>query len=206
MLQLLFENLYTPLLKMLQPLFEHLCTLEALRMTIILTLSTLIAMKFLWKDDLSKYPLINGKRPWELFYSNQKSRFVSNAKGLIEEGFARVSGCSEEPRIQPPPMLTCFLNSPTKPFASWQTMGPTSSSLLNMQMRSRTTKIWTLVGLVQKWVRRWWYAISLKIYQETHANIPGFEPFKQGTLNDEIFHDAVRLHLTQALGSFAKLW
>ncbi|KAK2739055.1 hypothetical protein FQN55_009588 [Onygenales sp. PD_40] len=39
------------------------------------------------------------------------------------------------------------------------------------------------------------------IEQEFHPDIPGFEPFKQGTTSDEIFQDAVRMKLTQSLGN-----
>ncbi|RDW68967.1 cytochrome P450 [Aspergillus mulundensis] len=37
-----------------------------------------------------------------------------------------------------------------------------------------------------------------------HAHIPGFEPFDQGTRSDEIVQDAVRMKLTQSLGSVTK--
>ncbi|KAH8691170.1 cytochrome P450 [Talaromyces proteolyticus] len=37
--------------------------------------------------------------------------------------------------------------------------------------------------------------------KEFHANIRGFEPFRQGTTSDEIFMDAVRMQLTRSLGS-----
>jgi hypothetical protein len=36
--------------------------------------------------------------------------------------------------------------------------------------------------------------------QDFHAHIPGFEPFRQGSFSDEIFHNAVRENLTHALG------
>lgn len=37
--------------------------------------------------------------------------------------------------------------------------------------------------------------------EDFHAHIPGFEPFRQGSSNDEIFHNAVRENLTHDLGA-----
>ncbi|KAJ5713555.1 uncharacterized protein N7483_010736 [Penicillium malachiteum] len=37
--------------------------------------------------------------------------------------------------------------------------------------------------------------------EDFHAHIPGFEPFRQGSSNDEIFHNAVRENLTHDLAS-----
>ncbi|KAL4874933.1 cytochrome P450 [Aspergillus karnatakaensis] len=42
------------------------------------------------------------------------------------------------------------------------------------------------------------------IATDFHAELPGFEPFKQGTRADEIVQDAVRMKLTQSLGSVTK--
>ncbi|KAL2865244.1 cytochrome P450 [Aspergillus lucknowensis] len=42
------------------------------------------------------------------------------------------------------------------------------------------------------------------IQREFHANIAGFEPFQSATTSDEIFQDAIRMKLTQRLGTITK--
>ncbi|KAB8235697.1 cytochrome P450 [Aspergillus alliaceus] len=39
------------------------------------------------------------------------------------------------------------------------------------------------------------------IEEDFHTNVAGFEPFRQGTNDDDIFQDAVRTRLTQSLGN-----
>jgi hypothetical protein len=40
------------------------------------------------------------------------------------------------------------------------------------------------------------------VAKEFHTYIPGFEPFKQTSSSENIFQDAVRMKLTQALGVY----
>ncbi|KAL4864283.1 hypothetical protein BDV12DRAFT_189022 [Aspergillus spectabilis] len=47
-------------------------------------------------------------------------------------------------------------------------------------------------------------SFSKAIAHDFHAELHGFEPFKQGTRSDEIFQDAVRMKLTQSLGNVTK--
>lgn len=41
-------------------------------------------------NDIYKYPLVNGRKPWSLFASKQKARFVTDARGVIDEGLKTV--------------------------------------------------------------------------------------------------------------------
>lgn len=42
-------------------------------------------------NDITKYPLVNGRKGWSLFVTEQKNKFVTDASGLIEHGFKTVS-------------------------------------------------------------------------------------------------------------------
>lgn len=39
------------------------------------------------RNDINKYPLVNGRKPWSFFVTEQKNKFVTDAIGLIEQGF-----------------------------------------------------------------------------------------------------------------------
>ena len=80
---------------MLQSFLELSYISEALQVTIIAIFVALIAAKYLSKDVLSRYPLINDKQPGEFFYIKRKLHFVTHAKELIEEGFTKVSNVVE---------------------------------------------------------------------------------------------------------------
>ena len=88
---------------MLETFLENPCTPEALQLgLILLTLTiTMAVSKFQKRHGLSKYPVINDKRRWELSYTNANKRFAANAKDLIEEGFAEVSGKEDLESVRP---------------------------------------------------------------------------------------------------------
>ncbi|KAE8405033.1 cytochrome P450 [Aspergillus pseudonomiae] len=47
-------------------------------------------------------------------------------------------------------------------------------------------------------------SFGLHTANDFHAHITGFEPFKQGTNDDKVFQDAVRMKLTQSLGNLTQ--
>jgi hypothetical protein len=46
------------------------------------------------QDILAQYPFINSKRPGELFYTQSKIRFITQARSLLKEGLSKVRSLS----------------------------------------------------------------------------------------------------------------
>jgi hypothetical protein len=43
------------------------------------------------RNDINKYLLVNGRKPWSWFVTEQKAKFVTDARGLIDHGLKTVS-------------------------------------------------------------------------------------------------------------------
>ena len=43
------------------------------------------------QNNIHKYPLVNGRKWWSLFITEQKNKFVTDARGLIDDGLKNVS-------------------------------------------------------------------------------------------------------------------
>ena len=50
-----------------------------------------IALSLFQKDDLSKLPLVNGKKWWQLTAAKQKQYYCDHAKDIIDNNFENVS-------------------------------------------------------------------------------------------------------------------
>ncbi|PQE19048.1 cytochrome P450 protein [Rutstroemia sp. NJR-2017a WRK4] len=147
---------------MLQSFLELSYIFEALQVTIVAIIIALVAAKYLSKDVLSKYPLINDKLPGELFYTKRKLHFVTHAKELIEEGFTKANKAF---RLLTDDGIQIVLSP------EWADAIRDNENL-NFSRISE---------------------------EDYHGHIPGFDPFKQGTLADRIFHRGISSHMNAAL-------
>jgi hypothetical protein len=72
----------------------RLYTPETLGIVIALALSSFFgrfALSLFKKDDISKLPLVNGKKWWQLTAAKQKQHYCDHAKDIVDDAFKNVS-------------------------------------------------------------------------------------------------------------------
>ncbi|BCS23009.1 cytochrome P450 [Aspergillus puulaauensis] len=119
-----------------------------------------------WFQNPQIYPLVNGKRRFGFRAVHAQRRFLSNARGLIQQGLAQW------------PVFRILTDNGYK-----LVLSPKYAN----EIRSHED-----LNFVKAAVDRF------------HAEIPGFEVFKQATRADDILQDAIRTKMTQSLGSVTK--
>ena len=138
-LQLSLVRLYTP---------------ETLGVVLALALSSFFgrfALSLFRKDDLSKLPLVNGKKWWQLTAAKQKQYYCDHAKDMVDDAFKNVS----HPRQYQENDLGSFDNSsPASRLVLLSISRPTTASNFFyppiMRMASKTTRHWILVAPFRK--------------------------------------------------------
>jgi hypothetical protein len=129
----------------------------------------------------SKYAIINAKSRLEFLGTKARKQYVSDAKSLIESGFAKV--CSSNL------LKICQL----------MVYSLQQSSLFKLVGDSDT-----LLILSPKYANEIrshpFLSFTKALITETHPYIKGFEPMMQIILPSEIFQVATRTRMTRALG------
>ncbi len=126
---------------------------ETLGIIIAFALSSLFgrfALSFIKHDDVSKFPLVNGKKWWQLTAGKQKQNYCDHAKDIVDETFKNV-GYSF---LNPKELGSADMLLPASRLALLFSFKPITASNFFyqpiLQMVSETTRRWTLVARCRK--------------------------------------------------------